>query len=313
MGEASLSVQPVVQLKAAALGDEGLAWLRALPGLVADLERRWSVTVGRSLSGGTAAYVVQACTTENLRVVVKISIPDPDFGDEIGTLARAEGRGYVRLLAHDVGRHAMLLEGLGPSLGQAGLSPETQIATLCRLLAQAWVVPPAEPGNLSAAHDKATSLARLVSRLWQELDRPCTEQVLAQALLFAKRRAAVFRPDRCVRVHGDAAAANALAVLAPRPGAETGFVFVDPDGFLGDPAYDLGVALRDWCPQLLASDNAPGLARHYCRMLADGSGIDEQAIWEWAFLERVSTGLYVMALGAHELGQPFLDTAEQLL
>jgi streptomycin 6-kinase len=102
-------------------------------------------------------------------------------------------------------------------------------------------------------------------------------------------------------------------VLGPRKGAETGFVFVDPDGFIGDPAYDLGVALRDWNAQLLASDDPLSLARSYCRVLAGGSGVDEQAIWEWGFLERVSTGLYVLSLGADEQGQAHLDTAERLI
>ncbi len=99
------------------------------------------------------------------------------------------------------------------------------------------------------------------------------------SIAVTERRAAAFDPYRCVVVHGDAAARNALQVLAPRVGAETGFVFVDPDGFIGDPAYDLGVALRDWCPQLLASADPLSLARSYCRLLADGSGVDEQARW----------------------------------
>ncbi len=38
-----------------------------------------------------------------------------------------------------------------------------------------------------------------------------------------------------------------------------------------------------------------------------------QAIWEWGYLERVSTGMYCLAFGAAERGQPFLDTAELLL
>ena len=161
--------------------------------------------------------------------------------------------------------------------------------------------------------NKASALHQFVDQLWEDLDSPCSEHVVAQALLFAGRRAAAFDPDRCVVVHGDAAAANALQVLVPREGAETGFVFVDPDGFIGDPAYDLGVALRDWCPQLLASDDPLSLARRYCRLLADGSGVDEQAIWEWGFLERVTTGLYVRSLGEGELGPSHLDTAELLI
>ncbi|MEV0113093.1 hypothetical protein AB0H77_07540 [Streptomyces sp. NPDC050844] len=86
---------------------------------------------------------------------------------------------------------------------------------------------------------------------------------------------------------------------------------MDPDGLLADPAYDLGVVLRDWCPELLAGD-AAALARSYCALLAARSGVAATAIWEWGFLERVSTGLYVLDFGAEELGRPYLDTAELL-
>jgi streptomycin 6-kinase len=313
MDPARLVVPPVVRLRAESLGAPGAAWLRTLPEQVAELERRWSIAAEESLAGGTAAFVAGARTLDGSRVVLKIIVPDPDFRDEIGTLERAAGQGYVRLLAHDSGRRAMLLEALGPSMDRTGLAAVEQISTLCRLLAQAWDVPRPRAGPMAVAMDKATSLATLVERLWGQLDEPCSAQARTQALRFAARRAAAFNPDRCVLVHGDAAPSNALRVLADRPGAETGFVFVDPDGFVGDPAYDLGVALRDWCPQILSARDPVALTRGYCRLLARGSGLDEQAIWEWGYLERVSTGLYATAMGAHELGRPFLDTAELLL
>jgi streptomycin 6-kinase len=115
-----------------------------------------------------------------------------------------------------------------------------------------------------------------------------------------------------VVVHGDPHPANALRVKTPRVGAEPGFVFVDPDGFLAEPAYDLGVVLRGWCPELLAGD-APTVARRYCQLLARHTGVDAQAIWEWGFIERVSSGLYAWAFGAEALGRPLLTTAELLL
>jgi streptomycin 6-kinase len=313
MDPARLLVEPVVRLKAESLGAPGRAWLRSLPDQVADLERRWFVTAEEPLAGGTAAFVAGARTLDGTRVVLKILVPDSDVRDEIGTLERAAGHGYVRLLAHDSGRRAMLLEALGPSMARTGLSPEAQLSTLCRLLAQAWDVARPRTGPTGIALDKATSLATLVARLWERLGAPCSAQARAQALRFAERRAAAFTPDACVLVHGDASPANALRVLAARPGAETGFVFVDPDGFVGDPAYDLGVALRDWCPQILSARDPVALTRGYCRLLARDSGLDEQAIWEWGYLERVSTGLYATAMGTHDLGRPFFDTAEMLL
>lgn len=170
------------------------------------------------------------------------------------------------------------------------------------------------PGRtqFEAVQDKAADLAELVQRLWEDLSRPCPEATIRYALGCARRRSRALEPHRCVVVHGDAAAANALKVLQPRPGAETGFVFVDPDSFLGDPTYDLGVALRDWTLQLLVSGDPARLLRRYCQVLAATSGMDPAAIWEWGFLERVSTGLYVLSFGADQLARPFLATAEAI-
>jgi streptomycin 6-kinase len=313
MEDLEAHIPPAVQLRAASLGEGGRRWLAGLPALVADLEARWAVRVERSLGGGTAAFVGAARMVDGTPVILKVSVPDPDLGDEIGTLDRARGRGYVRLLAHDTSRDALLLEALGPALDRVNLPPDRQLEVICRLLVTAWMVPPAVSGPMAVPRDKAVGLDRLVRRLWDQLDGPCSPAVLEKALVFARRRAEAFDPARTVLVHGDAAAANVLSVRSARPGAETGFVFVDPDGFRGDPAYDVGVALRDWCPELLASVDPRGLARHYCHVLALNSGVDERSIWEWAFLERVSTGLYVHAMGAVEQSRPFFTTAEALL
>jgi streptomycin 6-kinase len=184
------------------------------------------------------------------------------------------------------------------------------------MLRQASQAP--RPAGLMVTPDdeKAGELFRLVSRLWEELGHPCSERVVNEALRYAERRAAAFDLERCVVVHGDPHPWNALQVLAPRVGAEAGFVFVDPVGFLADPAYDLGVVLRDWSQQLLAAGDAgaaAALARRYCALLSAQTGIAETPIWEWGFLERVSSGLYCLELGIEEWGWPFLQTAEMLI
>ena len=49
-------------------------------------------------------------------------------------------------------------------------------------------------------------------------------------------------------------------------------------------------------------------------MLAERSGVAAGRIWEWGFLERVSTGLYVLDVvrGPASVARPFLDSAERL-
>ncbi len=302
-------VPPVVRAKARRLGRQGQKWLSDLPGLVAELEQRWSLTAGEQLDRATSAYVLRVRTGGGRAAVLKLAVPDPDFPSELRTLRLADGQGYVDLLAHGAERHALLLEALGPPLDQLGLPPSRQIEILCATLRRAWRVPPPET---VPRPDKARSLAAMVERLWDALGHPCSERVIDRALACADRRAAAFDPGRCVVVHGDPHPGNALRVAPPRPGAETGFVFVDPDGFLDEPAYDLGVVLRGWCPELSAADDAVGTARSYCALLAERTGVDPRAIWEWGFLERVSTGLYLLDHGAKDAARPYLATAELL-
>lgn len=312
-GGPAVVVPEIVRAKAAALGAEGAAWLAGLPGILDRLGRQWSITVGAAIEGGTAAYVTHARTDAGRDVVLKVAVPDPSFRDRVGLLERAHGRGYVRLLTSDLERHAMLLERLGSSLEQIGAPPEAQLESLCRMLRDAWRVPRVAGATVAPEHEKAASLARLIRTLWHELDRPCPEPVVLKALRYAARRAAAFDLDCCVVVHGDPHPGNALRVRSPRPGAEAGFVFVDPDGFLADPAYDLGVVLRDWSSQLLATAEPGALARRYCLLLADRTGIDARAVWEWGYLERVSSGLFAMSFGADLLGRRFLASADLLV
>jgi streptomycin 6-kinase len=268
----------------------GDRWLAELPATIAALEDRWGIRVGERLSGGTSSYVATAVTASGEPAVVKISVPTVDFDREVRTLRAAGGRGYVRLLAADLDRNAALLEPLGGSLSDSDLPPERRLAVLADLFPLAWAV----PRDGLAPTDKAAALAEFVGSAERS-------PVVDEALRCAERRSAAYDPDRCVVLHGDAAAANVLR----RPG--DGWVFVDPDGFVGDPAYDRGVALRDWCAELLAAADPRALLRSYCLVL----GGDPDATWDWGFLERVSTGLYLVSLGGD--GGPHLESAARLL
>ena len=124
---------------------------------------------------------------------------------------------------------ARMLELLGVAHALE-LPPTEQLSVLGRLLGRVWRAPP-DPGQ---ARDKAAELAELVLQQWEQLGRPCGEQVVEQALQCARRRSAAFDPEAAVVLHGDAAAANAARVLAPRDGTEDGYVLLDPDAFVGD-------------------------------------------------------------------------------
>ena len=104
-------------------------------------------------------------------------------------------------------------------------------------------------------------------------------------------------------VHGDAHSWNTLEA------GNGAFRLVDPEGLVSEPAHDLGVPMRELNDELLAGD-ALRLGRERARLLGDLTGADEEAIWQWGFIERVSTGLYSIAQG-QDGADAFLEVADR--
>lgn len=301
-------LQPLTRAKLADQGEAGAVWHRRLPSVLAALEERWGLRMGRALPGGSASYVCRATTSRGEARVVKVGVPGHDLAAEARVLAAARGQGYALLHGYDPEVDAMLIEALGPALAQAPGPPERAIGLLADTLREAWRLPleAVPPGE-----DKAVSLRALVLDLDERLGRPTERRVLRTALEHADALAD-HDPATTVVLHGDAHPGNVLPVTAPRDGAPVGYVFVDPDGFRGDPAYDAGVVLRDWCSHLAEVD-ARARLEGWCDLVAERTDVDRERVWAWAFLERVSTGLYVMSFGAERVGRPFLASAAHLL
>jgi streptomycin 6-kinase len=162
---------------------------------------------------------------------------------------------------------------------------------IAETLRLAWQDP---GGSRPAPGGQASGLFELIVRLWDGWRPPIPEAVRDQALTFADQLRVVPESELVV-VHGDPHPGNLLAVR-PRRGAPNGWCFVDPDGFVADRAYDLGVALRGWT-WLPTGDAARPRAEHYCSVLAQQSGVDPVRIWRWGFIERVGDPIPLIAQG----------------
>ncbi|MCC7267805.1 MAG: phosphotransferase [Caulobacteraceae bacterium] len=300
------AVSENVRRRAGLLGEAGASWLIGVDDLADDLAREWGLSLGASLQGGTEALVLEATLADGRPAILKLMLPGIDrHGGELATLRLAAGRGYAEVYRHDIARRAVLMERLGPQLHELGWPVAAQIEAICATLKVAWVRPASMTGLMTGA-DKAVTLARLISRRFEATGRPCAERTIEVALAFAEDRRRAYDPAAAVLVHGDPHAWNTLQV----PGADPPrFKFVDPDGLFAEPAYDLGIAMREWEDELLAGDPL-ALGRARCALLSRLTGVPEEPIWQWGFLERVSTGLLLKEMGLDELAGNFLAVAE---
>ncbi len=290
-------IPEIVRKQAIVVGAD--RWLEELPALVADLERDWSITVGRPYTGGTEAFVAEATLEDGGEAALKLLVPRPGDAarNEITDLRLATGEGCARLLRDDVYRRAQLLERLGTTLYELALPLAQRHEILCSAAERVWRSAP--DCGLPTGAEKGHWLVDFITTTWEELDRPCSERALDYALTCAARRIAAHDDERAVLVHGDVHQWNALKV-------NDGFKLVDPDGLLAEAEYDMGILMREDPFELLAGD-----AHERAEWLAERTGLDATAIWEWGVVERVSTGLLATKIDLQPEARQMLALADR--
>jgi hypothetical protein len=87
------------------------------------------------------------------------------------------------------------------------------------------------------------------------------------------------------------------------------YKFVDPDGLFIERAHDLSISMREWSAELRAVDPV-ALARKRCALLSGLTGVPEDAIWQWAFIERLVNGLRYIEVGLEEHAAEFPAVVE---
>lgn len=276
-------------------------WLAELPGVIAGLEQAWDMVVGDPYPDSTEAFVARA-TASGRPVVLKIYVAGrhESAQREATALRLASGQGCAALVASDTQRGALLLERLGPSMASAGLTLHTRLEILVDAARAVWR--PVRDSGLPTGADKGRRLARSMEPLWEELDRPCGWAAVRLAVACAVARADAHTDAGAVLVHGDVHQWNALRA-ARAPG---GYKLVDPDGLIAERECDLGVLMRE-DPADLSGD---GWDR--ARWLADRTGTQAQAIWQWGAAERVATGLLLTRIGLQPVASEMLAAAERV-
>lgn len=246
---------------------ERMEWLQKLPETVAELQRKWQITLGPLIGEeeGSCAYVADVICFDGTRAVLKVGMPHREGRHEIAGLRFWNGDPTVRLLAEDEDRWAMLLERCDPGVPLRTVPEEEQDVIIAGLLRRLWRTPIephpfrplaemtqgwAEETLAKEAEWRDPGLVREGLRLFAELPKTAPSEVLLATDLHA----------------GNVLSAQREPWLA-----------IDPKPYVGDPAYDATQHLLNCLPRVTADPDTT------IRRFADLLEVDEERVRLWMF------------------------------
>ncbi|MCW6653801.1 aminoglycoside phosphotransferase family protein [Aerococcaceae bacterium NML210727] len=297
--------------KLTTLDVEGIKWKDNLNALIKGIEKEWNISLDRVIEGGSEAFVARCTLSNGTKCIVKIFIPQLSgnsvFVQQVEAYKVANGYGYAKLFKYDIERKVMLLECLGLSMCELTYSTQEQIKIICSLLKETWITID-ENYCLKPMRELIQWFREFIIDTWEKTGKPCDRKVIDRAMLYLKSREMAINSYERVLIHGDPHSGNILQTLNDDT---VSFKFIDPDGIIGEPGYDLGVLMREWINEF--EDFPIEKAKERISLLYKETGIDIQSIWEWGFIQLVSTGLFLILIEGPGLGDRMLTISSAWL
>ena len=286
-------------------GDEGVAWLARLPGILAACEERWGISIQSPFPNLSYHYVTPAIRTDGTPVVVKACSPTDEFETELAAMRHFDGHGFAKVLAFDEIDEVMLLERLVPGTPLTQLEDDEE-ATRCAAAVMREIWRPGLPDYpFKTVRDWGKGFARL-RQYYNGGSGPFPPALLSEAEgIFAEFCAS---ESERVLLHGDLHHDNMLAATR-RP-----YLAIDPKGIIGEPAYETAAMLHNPLPQVLDYPNPGRVLERRVAILSEMLGFERARIRGWGMAQAVLSAWWVIEdFGRlEEFGRSALTCAELL-
>jgi streptomycin 6-kinase len=213
--------------------EAGREWLARLPGIVEACAGAWGLTVGEPFAYALASLAMPVVRADGSAAVLKVSFPDRESEHEAAALALIDGNGAVRLLEHDEGRRALLLERAVPGTPLKELDLDPALDVFIDLLPRVWR-PAGSPFRSLA--DEARWWAQTLLDDYERAGRPF-ERALLDAALDSIEMLAPSQGEQ-VLVNQDMHADN--VVRAQREP----WLLIDPKPLAGEREFGIAATVR---------------------------------------------------------------------
>lgn len=214
----------------------GAGWLDALDDTVAACANEWSLRPGRPYPYAGASLALECTAPDGAGVVLKVQFPDHESEHEAAALARWDGHGAVRLLAHDARRRALLLEQCQPGTPLAGEDPHRALEVLAGVV-HGLSIPAGAP--FRTLELEAAGWEAQLERWRSTSASPVERRLLDAGLRWLEALRATPAPkEQHVLVHQDLHAANVLRARREP------WLAIDPKPLVAERAFAVAPVVR---------------------------------------------------------------------
>lgn len=283
-------------------GEEGNAWIAALPALVAEFLDRWELQRDGAAGAGEASLVLPVVRDDGTRAVLKLQMPRQETSAALIGLRVWNGEGMVRLLDHDPGSSTMLLERLDGARTLASIEDDDVAMGILAALQARLVSVPAPPG-LRRLGDIAAEMLEQVPQAVTALADPADRRRL-RGWASAVAELAGEPGDRML--HWDLHYGNVLAA------EREPWLAIDPEPLAGDPGFDLWPALDSRWDDVVAKGDTRRLVRRRFDLLTEVLCLERARATGWTLGRLLQNALWDIEDGATALAPPALALAESL-
>lgn len=268
-------------------GEDGYAFLKALPASIAAASARWGLTdvqPAPTLSYNFVAFAKR----EHEQVVLKMGVPGSEMESELAALRLFDGQGACRLIDYDQERSWMLLERLQPGVMLSTLEDDEEATNIAAdVMQKIWK--PVDSAS-SLAQEQAPGLHSFI-QLSDWFDglkkvRPYfkggTGPFNVMLLERAERSVKDFfiENHQPVLMHGDFHHFNILS-------SERGWLIIDPKGVIGPAGYEVGPFLINPWGDLLSGMDYRRMTKRRIDILHDRLGFERERIREWGLAHAI--------------------------
>lgn len=248
-----------------AFGETGKAWLESLETLKLTYLNKWKLQSEGPVENLSYNYVLKVIDDKGKKAILKLGIPNYDFGNEVRTLQAYNGEGCAKIIKEDAENGAMLLERLLP--GTMLIEVEEKLAVV--YFAKVWTTI-RRPVKKGADHPSIKHWMKALNR-YQQKHLMNEGPIPTEFIRFAQ---ACFdeitsSSNGSELLHGDLHHENILY-------SDThGWIAIDPKGVVGDPYFDVVSFLTN---QLFNKTNPKFLLKQRVKLLCEEMHLDEKRL-----------------------------------